>query len=75
MTAGGRSSSNGRIAPSTGTTPVTAEGVTAVAVSLIHGCALQAVIDPKGFDVRQHFDAAARMLDRLPGGGAVLVAQ
>ena len=75
MTAGGRSSSNGRIAPRTDTTPVTAEGVTAVAVSLIHGCALQAVIDPKGFDVRQHFDAAARMLDRLPGGGAVLVAQ
>jgi|SRR4051812_32646347 TetR/AcrR family transcriptional repressor of bet genes len=67
MTAGGSSSSNGRIAPSTGTTPVTAEGVTAVAVSLIHGCALQAVIDPKGFDVRQHFDAAARMLDRLSG--------
>jgi AcrR family transcriptional regulator len=75
MTAGGSSSSNGRIAPSTGTTPVTAEGVTAVAVSLIHGCALQAVIDPKGFDVRQHFDAAARMLDRLSDGGAVLVAQ
>jgi hypothetical protein len=23
------------------------------------------VIDPKGFDVRQHFDAAAQMLDRL----------
>ena len=75
ITAGGDSSSNGRIAPGTGTTPVTADGVTAVAVSLIHGCALQAVIDPKGFDVRQHFDAAARMLDRLPGGGAVLVAQ
>jgi AcrR family transcriptional regulator len=75
MTAGGSSSSNGRLAPSTGTTPVTAEGVTAVAVSLIHGCALQAVIDPKGFDVRQHFDAAARMLDRLSDGGAVLVAQ
>ena len=75
ITAGGSSSSNGRIAPSTGTTPVTADGVTAVAVSLIHGCALQAVIDPKGFDVRQHFDAAARMLDRLSDGGAVLVAQ
>jgi TetR/AcrR family transcriptional regulator, transcriptional repressor of bet genes len=44
---------------------VTKEGVAAVAVSLIHGCALQAVIDPKGFDVEQHFDAAAQMLDRL----------
>jgi AcrR family transcriptional regulator len=43
----------------------TPEGVASVAVSLIHGCALQAVIDPKGFDVRQHFDAAAQMLDRL----------
>ena len=44
---------------------VTATGVAAVAVSLIHGCALQAVIDPKGFDVEQHFAAAAQMLDRI----------
>jgi TetR/AcrR family transcriptional regulator, transcriptional repressor of bet genes len=43
----------------------TGAGVAAVTVSLIHGCALQAVIDPKGFDVEQHFDAAAQMLDRL----------
>ena len=48
---------------------VTAEGVAAVAVSLIHGCALQSVIDPKGFDVHQHFDAAGQMLDRLSSGG------
>jgi len=34
-------------------------------VSLVHGCALQAVIEPKDFDVQQHFDAAALMLDRL----------
>jgi YD repeat-containing protein len=39
--------------------------VAAVAVSLIHGCALQSVVDPKGFDVEQHFDAAAQMLERL----------
>jgi len=45
--------------------PVTVDGVAAVAVSLIHGCALQSVIDPKGFDVHQHFAAAAQMLDRL----------
>ena len=45
----------------------TGPGVAAVTVSLIHGCALQAVIDPKGFDVEQHFDAAAQMLDRLSG--------
>jgi TetR/AcrR family transcriptional regulator, transcriptional repressor of bet genes len=44
---------------------VTATGVAAVAVSLIHGCALQSVIDPKGFDVQQHFDAAAQMLERI----------
>ena len=42
-----------------------AAGIAAVAVSLIHGCALQSVIDPKGFDVEQHFDAAAHMLDQL----------
>jgi AcrR family transcriptional regulator len=39
--------------------------VAAVAASLIHGCALQAVIDPKAFSVQQHFDTAARMLDCL----------
>lgn len=44
---------------------VTAVGVAAVAVSLIHGCALQSVIDPKGFSVQQHFDVAAQMLGRL----------
>lgn len=44
-------------------TSSTADGLAAVSVSFIHGCALQAVIDPKGFNVRQHFDAAAHMLD------------
>jgi hypothetical protein len=39
------------------------DGLAATAVSFIHGCALQAVIDPNAFSVRQHFDAAARMLD------------
>jgi AcrR family transcriptional regulator len=43
----------------------TVDGAAAVAVSLIHGCALQAVIDPKGFDVEQHFDTAAQMFERL----------
>lgn len=43
----------------------TSEGLAAVAVSFVHGCALQAVIDPKGFSVRQHFDAAAHLLERL----------
>ena len=48
-----------------GTDPITIEGVSAVAVSLIHGCALQGVIDPKGFSIHQHFAAAAQMLERL----------
>ena len=51
---------------STASTPATlstAEGLAGVAVSLVHGCALQAVIDPKRFDADQHFDAAARLLD------------
>jgi TetR/AcrR family transcriptional regulator, transcriptional repressor of bet genes len=46
-------------------TPATAAGLAAVAVSLIHGCALQAVIDPRRFDVEHHFAAAAGMLERL----------
>ena len=50
--------------------PVTVDGVAAVAVSLVHGCALQSVIDPKGFDVHQHFAAAAQMLDRLAHQGS-----
>jgi TetR/AcrR family transcriptional repressor of bet genes len=51
--------------------PVTVDGVAAVAVSLVHGCALQGVIDPKGFEVHQHFNAAAQMLDRLAYRGSV----
>ena len=43
----------------------TQEGLAAVVVSLIHGCALQAVIDPRGFDVRQHLDAAVSLLAQL----------
>ena len=51
--------------------PVTVDGISAVAVSLVHGCALQGVIDPKGFNVHQHFEAAAQMLDRLTHRSAV----
>jgi TetR/AcrR family transcriptional regulator, transcriptional repressor of bet genes len=39
------------------------DGLAAVAVSLVHGCALQAVIDAKNFSVRQHFEAASGLLD------------
>ncbi|HKN65799.1 MAG TPA: TetR/AcrR family transcriptional regulator [Gemmatimonadaceae bacterium] len=42
-----------------------ADGLAATAVSVIHGCALQAVIDPGAFSVRQHVDAAARLFDGL----------
>ena len=49
---------------------VTAEGLASVAVSLIHGCALQAVIDPSGFDVRQHFAAADQMIESLSAESA-----
>jgi AcrR family transcriptional regulator len=41
------------------------DGMAAVAVSLAHGCALQAVIDPKHFSVLQHFEAASGLLDGL----------
>jgi TetR/AcrR family transcriptional repressor of bet genes len=40
----------------------TPDAVAALAVSVIHGCALQAVIDPKAFSVQQHFETAARTL-------------
>jgi len=48
------------------------DGLAAVAVSLVHGCALQAVIDPKSFSVLQHFETASRLLDGLgvAGNGA-----
>ncbi|MEW5915626.1 MAG: TetR/AcrR family transcriptional regulator [Gemmatimonadota bacterium] len=39
-----------------------ADGLAAVAVSLVHGCALQAVLDSTRFDIQRHFDAAAQML-------------
>jgi TetR/AcrR family transcriptional regulator, transcriptional repressor of bet genes len=46
----------------------TPDGVAGVAVSLVHGCALQAVIDPKRFDVQTHYATAASMLERITGG-------
>jgi AcrR family transcriptional regulator len=46
----------------------TPDGLAAVAVSLIHGCALQALIEPKHFDVEAHFAAASGMLRTLSSG-------
>jgi TetR/AcrR family transcriptional regulator, transcriptional repressor of bet genes len=45
----------------------TTDGVASVSTSLVHGCALQALIDPKGFDVEQHVATAARMLEQIAG--------
>jgi AcrR family transcriptional regulator len=44
---------------------LTPDALAAAAVSLVHGCALQAVIDPRRFDVHSHKDAAVRLLDDL----------
>src|SRR5690242_13985167 len=41
------------------------DGLAAVVVSLVHGCALQAVIEPKSFSVSQHFETASGLLDGL----------
>lgn len=40
---------------------LTADGIAAAAVSFIHGCAMQAVIDPRRFDLA----AALRVMDAL----------
>jgi AcrR family transcriptional regulator len=40
----------------------TPDSLAATAVSLVHGCALQAVIDPTGFEVGQHIETAVRFL-------------
>ena len=45
----------------TGATP---EGLAAVAVSLITGCAVQAMIDPEGFDIAEYRAAAQSVMGR-----------
>lgn len=44
---------------------VTAEGLAAVAVSWIHGCAVQATIDPRHFDTEQYLAAVRGIIGRL----------
>lgn len=44
---------------------VTAEGLAAVAVSWIHGCAVQAMIDPEHFDADQYLAAVRGMIGQL----------
>ena len=43
----------------------TAEGMAAVAVSWIHGCAVQAMIDPAGFDTDDYLAAVRGVIGRL----------
>jgi TetR/AcrR family transcriptional regulator, transcriptional repressor of bet genes len=51
---------------------VTPEGLAAVAVSFIKGCAVQSMIDPERFDIAEDLTAAESLLARLgdatPGG-------
>jgi AcrR family transcriptional regulator len=56
-----RGKRRGEDAPATSKTDT--DGLAAVAVSLVHGCALQAVIDPRNFSIRQHVEAASRLVN------------
>lgn len=44
---------------------VTAEGLAAVAVSFIKGCAVQSMIDPENFDIEEYFAAMNGLLGQL----------
>ncbi|HEV2147006.1 MAG TPA: TetR family transcriptional regulator C-terminal domain-containing protein [Longimicrobiaceae bacterium] len=44
---------------------VTADGLAAVAVSWIHGCAVQAMVDPEHFDVGEYLAAVRGMVRQL----------
>ncbi len=51
---------------------VTADGLAGVAVSFIKGCAVQAMLDPRHFDIREYLVAAEGLLGQLApvGGGS-----
>jgi TetR/AcrR family transcriptional repressor of bet genes len=49
---------------------VTADGLAAVAVSFIKGCAVQSMIDPGHFDIAEYLLAAEGLLGQLAAGGA-----
>jgi TetR/AcrR family transcriptional repressor of bet genes len=44
---------------------VTADGLAAVAVSWVNGCAVQAMIDPRHFDIEQYLAAVEGILGRV----------
>ncbi len=52
---------------------VTADGLAGVAVSFIKGCAVQSMIDPEHFDIREYLLAAEGLLGELapPAGSGV----
>jgi TetR/AcrR family transcriptional regulator, transcriptional repressor of bet genes len=45
----------------------TADGLAGVAVSWIHGCAVQAMVDPEHFDTDEYLAAVRRMIGALGG--------
>jgi AcrR family transcriptional regulator len=45
---------------------VTPEGLAAIAVSFINGCAVQAMIDPEHFDIGEYLAAVQGILGRFP---------
>jgi AcrR family transcriptional regulator len=47
--------------------PVTADGLAAVAVSFIKGCAVQSMIDPEHFDIAEFLAAAETMIADFDG--------
>jgi TetR/AcrR family transcriptional regulator, transcriptional repressor of bet genes len=47
---------------------VTADGLAAVAVSFINGCAVQAMVDPRHFDIGEYLSAVRAMIGHLAGG-------
>ena len=57
-------------APRDATAGVTADGLAAVAVSLISGCAMQAMIDPDAFDMAAYLDTVQGMTAPLDAFGA-----
>lgn len=48
-----------------GNSRATADGVAAAAVSFVHGCAIQAVIDPAGFDLKATLSVLEELADQL----------
>jgi TetR/AcrR family transcriptional regulator, transcriptional repressor of bet genes len=48
---------------------VTADGLAAVAVSWIHGCAVQAMTDPEHFDTGEYLAAVRGIVGKLGGSG------